>query len=217
MKKPIIGITSAYEMELGLKDYYRTTVSIDYSKSVSLAGGIPLIIPVTGNLEIIKAQLSIVDGLILTGGEDITPTIYGQDFKIGIKEVSPLRDQHELIVFEEFLKTNKPILGICRGMQLINICLKGTLFQDLKYSDEDILQHVQDFYPDLPTHNVKIEKGNILYELFGEKVRTNSFHHQAIDVLGESLEIIAKTSDNIVEAICKKDHPFLYGVNGIQR
>lgn len=212
MKKPIIGITSSIEEELDLKDYNKTTLSIDYTKAVVAAGGIPIIIPITENLDVIKEQMSLIDGLILSGGQDVTPTIYGQDFKVGIKRVCPERDKHEMIVFKEFLKTNKPMLGICRGMQLMNICLKGTLFQDLKYSNEKILQHIQEFYPELPTHEINIEEGNLLYELFGKNIRTNSFHHQAIDELGEKLEVIARTSDNIVEAIYMREHPFFYGV-----
>lgn len=212
MKKPIIGITSNIERELDLKNYYRTTVSIDYTKSVALAGGIPIIIPVTGNLEVIREQLSMIDGLILSGGEDIIPTFYGEDFKVGIKGVSPERDNHEMMLFNEFLKTNKPMLGICRGMQLMNVCLNGTLFQDLKYSKEDVVQHVQEFYPDLPTHQVNIKEGNLLYDLFGKSVMSNSFHHQAVNKLGDGLEIIARANDNIVEAIYKKGHPFLYGI-----
>lgn len=212
MKKPIIGITSNIEEELDLQNYDRTTVCIDYTKAVVAAGGIPIIIPITGNLEVIKEQLSIIDGLILSGGEDITPTIYGEDFKLGIKRVSPQRDKHEIMVFNEFLKTKKPMLGICRGMQLMNVCLKGSLFQDLKYSKEELIQHVQDFYPDLATHEINIKEGNLLYELFGKRVWTNSFHHQAVDRLGEGLEIIARANDNIVEAIYMKEHPFFYGV-----
>ena len=126
IKKPIIGITSAYEKEEGLRNYHRTTVSIDYTKSVVASGGIPLVIPVTKDREIIKAQLELIDGLILSGGADINPFLYGQDFKEGIGIISPERDECEMIILEEFLKTGKPILGICRGHQLINIYFNRT-------------------------------------------------------------------------------------------
>ena len=121
MAKPIIGITSAYEREDELLNYHRTTVSIDYTKAVVAMGGIPLVIPVTNNKEVIKEQLSLLDGLILSGGADVNPFLYQQDFKTGIGVVSPERDECEMIVIEEFLKTGKPILGICRGHQLLNV------------------------------------------------------------------------------------------------
>lgn len=213
MDKPIIGITSAYEREEGLLNYHRTTVSIDYTKSVIAAGGIPMVIPVNTDREVIKQQLSLLDGLILSGGVDINPFLYGQNFKAGIGVVSPERDKCEMIIIEEFLKTGKPILGICRGHQLLNVYFKGTLFQDLKYYSKEILQHRQEVYPDLETHLVNIlEDENILFELFGKQVKTNSFHHQIIDKLGEELTAIARTEDGIIEAIQKKGHKFLYGI-----
>ena len=213
IKKPIIGITSAYEKEEGLRNYHRTTVSIDYTKSVVASGGIPLVIPVTKDREIIKAQLELIDGLILSGGADINPFLYGQDFKEGIGIISPERDECEMIILEEFLKTGKPILGICRGHQLINIYFNGTLFQDMRYYGKDYLKHEQELYPELATHIVNIvEKDNMLAELYGDKVATNSFHHQSVDRLGEGLTVIAKANDGIVEAFQKKDHKFLYGI-----
>lgn len=213
MDRVVIGVTSALEMEEGMKNYYRTIVSIDYSKSIIAAGGVPLIIPVTGDRETIKRQLELVDGLILAGGADVNPFSYGQDFKEGMGIISPERDEHEFIVVEEFLKTGKPILGICRGHQLLNVYFNGTLHQDLKYAGKNILKHSQDFYPDLPTHTVKIcDKNNILYSICGDSVATNSFHHQVVDRLGEGLTEIAHAEDGIIEAFQKKDHRFLYGI-----
>lgn len=213
MKKPVIGITSSYEKEEGLRNYHRTTVSIDYTKGVVAGGGIPLVIPVTEDREIIKEQLKLLDGLILSGGTDLNPFLYGEDFKEGIHLVSPERDCCEMIIVEEFLKTGKPILGICRGHQLLNVYFHGTLFQDLKYYGKEVLQHRQEMYPELATHQVHItEEENMLFALYGKQIATNSFHHQVIDILGEGLTAIAKTSDGIIEAFQKKDHKFLYGI-----
>ena len=206
MKKPIIGITSAYEREEELLNYHRTTVSIDYTKSIVATGGIPIVLPVTDDRTIIKAQLSLIDGLILSGGADINPLLYGQDFKAGIGTVSPERDNYEMIVLEEFLKTGKAILGICRGHQLLNVYFGGTLFQDAQYYKGELVNHRQKIYPDMVTHKV------ILFEAYGREIITNSFHHQFIDKLGDGLTAIAKSNDGVVEAIQMKGHKFLYGI-----
>ena len=213
MRKPIIGITSAWENDPKLQNYFRNCVSIDYSKSIIEAGGIPIILPTLDNLEIIQEQVKLLDGLILSGGADINPTLYGEEFKNGIGAVSLERDKGELLFLQEFIKTGKPILGICRGHQLLNVFMGGTLFQDLKYSDREVLKHRQDFYPDMPIHKVKImDKDNILFELYGEKIFTNSFHHQAVNKIGENLTPIAVSSDGIIEAFQMKGHRFLYGI-----
>ena len=212
MKKPIIGITSSHEKENGLRNYHRTTVSIDYTKGVIEGGGIPIVIPTTGDIEIIKEQLNLIDGLILSGGPDINPIYYGEDLKEKIGVISPERDDNEIKILKEFLKTEKPILGICRGHQLLNVYFGGTLYQDLSYFEMEPLKHRQDLYPELEIHNVAIEKNSILEKLYGESIRTNSFHHQAINKLGEGFKVIARSSDGIVEAIEKIDHKFCLGI-----
>ena len=212
MKKPIIGITSSHEKENGLRNYHRTTVSIDYSKGVIAGGGIPIIIPTTNNIEIIKEQLKLIDGLILSGGPDINPSYYGEDFKDKIGVISPERDENEMKILGEFIKTKKPILGICRGHQLLNIYFGGTLYQDLSYYKDETLKHRQDIYPELEVHTVNIEKGSLLEELYGATVKTNSFHHQAIRKLGEGFKIAGKSNDGIIEAIEKMDHKFCLGI-----
>lgn len=212
MKKPIIGITSSHEKENGLRNYHRTTVSIDYTKGVIEGGGIPIVIPTTGDIEIIKEQLNLIDGLILSGGPDINPIYYGEDFKEKIGVISPERDDNEIKILKEFLKTEKPILGICRGHQLLNVYFGGTLYQDLSYFEMEPLKHRQDLYPELEIHNVAIEKNSILENLYGESIRTNSFHHQAVNKLGEGFKVIARSSDGIVEAIEKIDHKFCLGI-----
>lgn len=213
MNRPIIGITSAYEIEDGLRNYHRTTVSIDYTKSIIAGGGIPVILPVTSDLEVIKKQLELLDGLLLAGGADINPSYYGQDFKENMGVISPERDEGEFLVLKEFYKTKKPILGICRGHQLINVFMGGTLFQDLKYTGKEVLKHRQDFYPELAVHKVKIiDENNMLSKLYGKEIATNSFHHQSIDKLGKGLTTIATTEDGVIEAFQMKSHDFLYGI-----
>lgn len=211
MKKPIIAITSSMDLNPNRLNDNRTMVSLDYSNSVINSGGIPVILPITDNLEVIKEQVKYFDGLILSGGGDPDPNLYGEDCLQELGDITPERDAFELAILEEFLKTKKPILGICRGLQLMNVFYGGTLYQDIKYIDTNI-QHKQKWLADLPTHDINILENNILFEIFGKKTRTNSFHHQMIKDLGKELTSIATANDGVVEAIQNKNYPFFYGV-----
>lgn len=211
MKKPIIAITSSMDLNPNRLNDNRTMVSLDYSNSVINSGGIPVILPITDNFEVIKEQVKYFDGLILSGGGDPDPNLYGEDCLQELGDITPERDTFELAILEEFLKTKKPILGICRGLQLMNVFYGGTLYQDIKYVDTNI-QHRQKWLADLPTHNINILENNILFEIFGKKARTNSFHHQMIKDLGRELTSIATANDGVIEAIQNKNYPFFYGV-----
>ena len=211
MKKPIIAITSSMDLNPNRLNDNRTMVSLDYSNSVINSGGIPVILPITDNFEVIKEQVKYFDGLILSGGGDPDPNLYGEDCLQELGDITPERDTFELAILEEFLKTKKPILGICRGLQLMNVFYGGTLYQDIKYVDTNI-QHKQKWLADLPTHDINILENNILFEIFGKKARTNSFHHQMIKDLGRELTSIATTNDGVIEAIQNKNYPFFYGV-----
>lgn len=212
MKKPIIGITSAHEKEEGLRNYHRTTVSIDYSKAVIASGGIPVILPVTDNEDIIKSQIELLDGLLLSGGCDVNPLLYGEDFKEKNGVISPERDTHELLLLKHFTKTKKPILGICRGLQILNIYFNGSLYQDLSYYNSTQLKHRQDLYPELEVHKVLLKENSHLSNLFGTSIMTNSFHHQSIKNLGEGFQVVGETSDGIIEAIEYKSDCFYMGI-----
>lgn len=211
MKKPIIAITSSMDLNPNRLNDNRTMVSLDYSNSMINSGGIPVILPITDNFEVIKEQVKYFDGLILSGGGDPDPNLYGEDCLQELGDITPERDTFELAILEEFLKTKKPILGICRGLQLMNVFYGGTLYQDIKYVDTNI-QHKQKWLADLPTHDINILENNILFEIFGKKARTNSFHHQMIKDLGRELTSIATANDGVIEAIQNKNYPFFYGV-----
>lgn len=212
MKKPIIGITSAYEKEEGLRNYHRSIVSIDYSKAIIASGGIPIILPVTNNEDIIKSHIELLDGLILSGGADVNPLLYGEDFQEKNGIISPERDIYELLLLKYFTKTNKPILGVCRGMQILNVFFKGSLYQDLSYCNNTKLKHTQELYPELEVHKVLLKENSYLSKVFGPSIMTNSFHHQSIKDLGKGFEITGETSDGIIEAIESKENCFYMGV-----
>lgn len=210
-RKPIIGITTSLELNPKRLNDHKTIVSVDYSKAVINAGGIPFILPITENMEVVREQIQHLDGLLLSGGGDPDPILYGEDCLQEVGSITPERDKFELTILDEFMKTGKPIFGICRGLQIANIYFGGSLYQDVKYIDTTV-NHMQKWLPDLPTHDINIEKENILFEIFGEKTRINSYHHQMIKDLGNDLTSIAKANDGIIEAFQNKNHRFFYAV-----
>lgn len=209
-KKPLIGITSSHEHNPDVLDAHKTSVSLDYSKAIIEAGGIPVVLPNHDNIEVIRELVGHLDGLLLSGGVDPDPVLYGEDCLQNMGSMQPERDKFEYLLLAEFEKTKKPILGICRGLQLANIYYGGTLYQDISYIGTKI-QHKQKWQLDIATHDVDIlGKDHIFYEIFGEKTRVNSFHHQMIKDLAPNITPIAKSKDGIVEAFQIKDYPFFY-------
>ena len=206
-RKPIIGITTSLELNPNRLNDHKTIVSVDYSKAVINAGGIPFILPITENMEVIREQIQHLDGLLLSGGGDPDPILYGEDCLQEVGSITPERDKFELEILDEFIKTGKPILGICRGLQIANIYFGGSLYQDVKYTGTTI-NHMQKWLPDLPTHDINIELAKIL----GTKAAINSYHHQMIIDLGNNLTSIAKANDGIIEAFQNKNHKFFYAV-----
>jgi len=200
--KPLIGI-------LANKTHVKDTSDImfgsvinyvnqDYLTSVNEAGGIPLILPVSGDVE---AQLENVSGIVLAGGDDIDPYLYHEEPHPKLGRVYKETDAYYLQVIEVALKKNLPILGICKGHQALNIYYGGTLYQDLRSQNEAYFKHVQLSFREESSHAIKIEKDSFLYEAYGEAVAVNSFHHQAIKDLGKDLKITATSSDGMIEAI----------------
>ena len=204
-RKPIIGISSSIIVDDSgsFAGYKRAYVNKDYVDAVVRAGGVPLIIPFTTNKEVIISQAQLIDGLILS---------YGQEPSQKLGETFPERDTYEMILLEESKKRNIPILGICRGSQLINVAAGGTLYQDLSLIPGNILKHNQVNKPTLKTHIIKIEENSIISSIFGKETMVNSFHHQAIDKVADDFIVVARASDGVVEAIEHKTYKFLVAV-----
>ncbi|MGO5021631.1 gamma-glutamyl-gamma-aminobutyrate hydrolase family protein [Lawsonibacter sp. LCP25S3_G6] len=144
------------------------------------------------------------DGLILCGGGDLDSSLFGQESR-GSEPPDPARDQAELELFRAFSQAGKPILGICRGMQLINVALGGSLIQDLS-------SHVRVFHRGMDqdlVHPVRTLEGSFLHQLYGPLFSVNSFHHQAVDRLGEGLRAIAWSEGGVMEALDCPDRPIL--------
>ena len=213
-RRPIIGISSSVIVdEAGsFAGYKRAYVNKDYVDAVVRAGGVPLIIPFSTDKEVIISQAQLIDGLILSGGHDISPYNYGQEPSQKIGETFPERDTYEIILLEESKKRNIPILGICRGFQLINVAAGGTLYQDLSLIPGNILKHFQGSKPTLKTHMIKIEENSVISSIFGKETMVNSFHHQVINKVANDFIVVAKASDGVVEAIEHKTYKFLVAV-----
>lgn len=213
-KRAIIGISSSIIVDNSgsFAGYKRAYVNKDYVDAVIRAGGVPLIIPFSTDKEVIISQAQLIDGLILSGGHDISPYNYGQEPSQKIGETFPERDTYEIILLEESKKRNIPILGICRGFQLINVAAGGTLYQDLSLIPGNILKHNQVSNPTLKTHKVEIKENSFISSIFGKETMVNSFHHQVIDKVANDFIVVAKASDGVVEAIEHKTYKFLVAV-----
>lgn len=163
------------------------------------------------NRERMKKQLAACDGLLLPGGGDLQPHLYGQKVDPRCGEPDVARDEGEWAILEEFLPTGKPILGICRGIQLMNVFCGGTLHQDIV--DISICKH-SDFKNRAEfTHKVILTPGTKLHTILGvDSCNANSMHHQAADAVAPGLTVSAVSADGIIEGLEKSDHPFFVGV-----
>lgn len=215
MKKPIIGITSGVLVDEGgmFPGYRRVYANEDYISSVVSNGGVPMIVALNDSLDVIERQLSVVDGLILTGGNDITPFKYNQEPEQKLGDLFPERDEFEFEVLRLAKEKNIPILGICRGAQLINVYHGGNLFQDLSYRPEETLRHWQSHNPAQVTHTIDVVGGTKLNAIMGTPdVLVNSFHHQVMQEVAADFQVSARAKDGVIEAIESTTYPFLLGV-----
>ena len=204
MSKPIIGIAGSEirDAEGPFYGYRRSYVNEDYVDSVVQNGGIPYIIPFTANDEVVIGQIEHVQGLILSGGHDIDPHLYGEELQPNIGEIWPARDHFDMLLLKIAEEKGLPILGVCRGAQLINVAHGGNLYQDAGYRKEKTLKHNQGHTPDLPTHGVKLKEGSLLARTIGKtKFLVNSFHHQLIKDVAPDLREVATATDGVPEGL----------------
>lgn len=204
--KPIIGITPLYDEKMD--SYWLIPGYVDM---VKYAGGIPLILTFTDNIKDVSAIVDKLDGFIIAGGPDVNPMIYGEEKLDICGDVSLKRDELELQVIIEAMKKNKPILGICRGFQLMNSFLGGSLYQDIVTQFESNVNHRQEKPYIKPCHNINVS--GILKEITGkDSIMVNSCHHQGVKKLADCLEAVGYSDDSLVEAFVIKDYPFGMGV-----
>ncbi len=194
--RPVIGLTHSIELA---EDRLHTPLA--YPAAVEAAGGTPILLPATADDAVMRQYLSLVDGLLLTGGDDVDPQCYGEDQIWQCGDICPMRDRYELQLVRLAIDMKKPIFGICRGLQLLNVALGGTLYQDLHSQKPDSICHGQKQRPFYTSHQADVADGSRLHKLFGGQIAVNSHHHQAIKDLGEGLTATATAPDGVIEAV----------------
>lgn len=220
LKKPVIGIT--LDLANNNENYRYSSfpwyvLRQNYAESVIQASGIPLMIPYQEDADTI---LQLIDGLILPGGdEDINPKVYGHDITSHKTTPNEARDNFEFLIAKKAIALDMPILGICRGMQLLNIAFGGTLIQHIPdylhlRPSESVINHEQPLPKHVVSHLIDIKPHTILAQLAGDLSETmvNSTHHQAVWQVGEEMRVSATAPDGIIEAIEAINHKFIVGV-----
>lgn len=202
--KPIIGISCNEFSEdniYSLKKYY--------VNSILESEGVPVILPPISDYSIIKEYTELCAGILLTGGGDIDPYYFGEPAEKDLGEINPLRDFFEIKLADWAIQRKIPLLGICRGCQVLNIAAGGSVIQHIKSN----YCHNQKAPRNYPIHDIFITKNSKIADILNsDTIRVNSFHHQAVNKLGKDLAATARSADGIIEAIENKVHPFCIGV-----
>jgi putative glutamine amidotransferase len=193
MGNPIIGITIDIEGK-----YLR--INKYYSEAIASTGGVPLLLPPEGNTAV---YAGIMDGLLISGGGDLDPSYYHEKTLQKANKVPKKRTDFEMSLLKEVIRLQKPVLGICYGMQLINVFRGGTLYQDIDSQVTVAKNHKKDYHLIMLTENRFLRKG---------RFSVNSSHHQAVKKLAKGLTTFARSTDNLIEAFYQEDYPFLVGV-----
>jgi putative glutamine amidotransferase len=210
MQKPMIGIVPLYDET---KESYWMLPG--YMKGIEEAGGIPVMLPLTTDRETILALADTFAGFLFTGGHDVNPNLYGEHAEPVCGRPCEERDVMEAILFERAVALDKPIFGICRGIQLFNALLGGTLYQDLpsQFQSEKQILHKQTPPYDQPVHMVTLEKDSPLFTILKEEsLLVNSYHHQGIKRLAEPLVCAATAEDGLIEAVTMPGKRFVLAV-----
>ena len=186
-----------------------------YLDAILTAGGLPILLPTGLPLTALPELVNRFDGFVLSGGGDVDPALYGGRANANVHAINAERDAFELALIPLVLDADKPLLAICRGAQILNVALGGSLYEDIPSALPAALRH--DWYPNIPrdylAHTVEIEPGSRLAEILGtRKLRTNSLHHQAIRQPAPGLEVVARAEDDVIEAVELPGKRFAIGV-----
>lgn len=210
---PLIGVSGSIE-----HDESKQMILRDYMTALLACGGIPLLLSLDMGPDQLEEALSRLDGVMLAGGGDVAPSLYGALPQGGLGQVDPLRDAFELRLARACHRRRMPLLGICRGIQLMNVALGGTLYQDLptqyaQGAQKKLILHSQRELAKYASHPVQIERSSRLFAIVKEEnLAVNSFHHQALREVAPGLTVCAQAPDGVVEAVEDSAQPFFLGV-----
>lgn len=206
--KPIIGVTPLYDDKCG-----NMWMLDEYVKLVKSCGGIPIILPLYSNINEIQQLYNLCNGILLTGGHDLDPSLYNEMKSKTCQNSNMHRDYLERELFTMAYKDDKPVLGIGRGMQLINVVMGGSLYQDIADECENVRNHSMKPPYDRVHHIINIDETSPLYKILeATELGVNSYHHQAVKKIGNGLREMAQTGDGIIEGLYAKDKSFIMGV-----
>ena len=184
-----------------------------YLKGLQTVGALPVMLPVIESRSELQTVMEVCDGFLFTGGQDVDPALYHSEKGPLCGECSPERDKMEKLILDEAMKRDKPILGICRGIQFINAALGGTLWQDIPTELPSNVIHCQKPPYDIPSHDVEINTNSPLYSLLKRKnISVNSYHHQGVRKLSPQLVSMAFAPDGLIEAVYAPDQKFLWAI-----
>jgi putative glutamine amidotransferase len=201
--RPIVAITATTRTTDRVE---RVRLNDAYVRAAEAAGAIPVIVPPLVNVGEAVRLLDAVDGLLLSGGEDVDPAHYGAPPHPALGPVTPRRDDTEIALAREAQRRRLPTLAICRGVQLVNVAFGGTLVQDLRSQRSTADEHDHDGPRDARVHGVSVDEDSRLHRVLGvPTLAVNSFHHQALDQLGDGLRVSARASDGTIEAVESRD------------
>jgi putative glutamine amidotransferase len=197
-KPPIVAVTATSKLFSGQS---KVALNTAYTDALRGAGLVPLIVPPIDEAAV-PAILDMVQGLVLTGGEDVDPRYFGEPRHPATGAANDLRDRGELALTREAAARRMPILAICRGVQVLNVALGGTLVQDIPTQVQSGINHDAESTRSTRVHEVTINQGSQLAEIVGaDRISTNSFHHQSVDRLADGLTTVARSPDGVVEAV----------------
>ncbi len=207
--QPVIGITCGTSNK-GTND---SRIYNNYVHAIEDAGGTPVVFPLTRKESSFGDYIDIIDGLLLSGGVDIDPSYFYEEHHPKLGRIDPARDKIELFLSAKAFEKNIPILGICRGIQTLNVSMKGTLYQDIPSQIANSIDHQQSNNDPDYMHPIKIKFQSKLYDIIGvTDIMVNTFHHQAVKDVAQNFVISAVSCDGVIEAIESIVHPYAIGV-----
>ena len=211
----LIGITGNTTPKTAQSEA-RQTLNRAYVRAVEAAGGVPLLLPVTTNADTISRCLDAMDGLLLSGGVDVEPSCYGERPHPALGETDADRDAAELALIRAALERDKPIFAICRGLQILNVALGGSLYQDLPTEHPSEIFHAQterNIARPETVHSIRVEAGSLLAQIVGAEImEVNSLHHQALKKVANGLKVTAWAADGVIEAAEMPEKRFVVAI-----